>query len=132
MTSVGADLTGLHPNAVILDDPINEKNYDSEIELAAIESGARRLTDRNAKPAISGFAASAGLRRSSSRKPPHRTSGRGSSIADASAIGSLLLPSMIQAGYTPPRASAIVAAATGMGVRTKDVSPSPKLAPFVL
>jgi C4-dicarboxylate transporter DctM subunit len=40
----------------------------------------------------------------------------GSSIADASAIGSLLLPSMIQAGYTPPRASAIVAAATGMGM----------------
>jgi len=40
----------------------------------------------------------------------------GSSIADASAIGSLLLPSMIQAGYAPPRASAIVAAATGMGM----------------
>jgi len=40
----------------------------------------------------------------------------GSSIADASAIGSLLLPSMIRAGYTPPRASAIVAAATGMGM----------------
>jgi len=40
----------------------------------------------------------------------------GSSVADASAIGSLLLPSMIRAGYTPPRASAIVAAATGMGM----------------
>ena len=40
----------------------------------------------------------------------------GSSIADASAIGSLLLPSMIQAGYAPPRACAIVAAATGMGM----------------
>jgi C4-dicarboxylate transporter DctM subunit len=40
----------------------------------------------------------------------------GSSIADASAIGSLLLPSMIQAGYAPARASAIVAAATGMGM----------------
>ncbi len=40
----------------------------------------------------------------------------GSSIADASAIGSLLLPSMIRAGYPPPRASAIVAAATGMGM----------------
>jgi C4-dicarboxylate transporter DctM subunit len=40
----------------------------------------------------------------------------GSSIADASAIGSLLLPSMIRAGYTPPRAASIVAAATGMGM----------------
>ena len=37
MTSVGADVTGLHPTGIILDDPINEKNYDSEIELAAIE-----------------------------------------------------------------------------------------------
>jgi tripartite ATP-independent transporter DctM subunit len=40
----------------------------------------------------------------------------GSSIADASAIGSLLLPSMAKAGYPPPRAAAIVAAATGMGM----------------
>jgi C4-dicarboxylate transporter DctM subunit len=40
----------------------------------------------------------------------------GSSIADASAIGSLLLPSMVRAGYTPPRASSIIAAATGMGI----------------
>jgi C4-dicarboxylate transporter DctM subunit len=40
----------------------------------------------------------------------------GSSIADASAIGSLLLPSMMRAGYTPPRAASIVAAATGMGM----------------
>jgi C4-dicarboxylate transporter DctM subunit len=40
----------------------------------------------------------------------------GSSIADASAIGSLLLPSMVRAGYAPPRAAAIVAAATGMGM----------------
>ncbi len=40
----------------------------------------------------------------------------GSSIADASAIGSLLLPSMVRAGYTPARATAIVAAATGMGM----------------
>jgi C4-dicarboxylate transporter DctM subunit len=40
----------------------------------------------------------------------------GSSIADASAIGSLLLPSMTKAGYPPPRAAAIVAAATGMGM----------------
>jgi len=37
MTSTGADLTGLHPLAIILDDPINEKNCDSEVELAAIE-----------------------------------------------------------------------------------------------
>jgi tripartite ATP-independent transporter DctM subunit len=40
----------------------------------------------------------------------------GSSVADASAIGSLLLPSMTRAGYTAPRAAAIVAAATGMGM----------------
>ena len=40
----------------------------------------------------------------------------GSSIADASAIGSLLLPSMMRAGYSPPRAASIVAAATGMGM----------------
>ena len=40
----------------------------------------------------------------------------GSSVADASAIGSLLLPSMARAGYAPPRAAAIVAAATGMGM----------------
>ncbi len=40
----------------------------------------------------------------------------GSSIADASAIGSLLLPSMIRAGYAAERATAIVAAATGMGM----------------
>jgi len=40
----------------------------------------------------------------------------GSSIADASAIGSLLLPSMVRAGYTAERAAAIVAAATGMGM----------------
>ncbi len=40
----------------------------------------------------------------------------GSSIADASAIGSLLLPSMVRAGYAAERATAIVAAATGMGM----------------
>ena len=40
----------------------------------------------------------------------------GSSIADASAIGSLLLPSMVKAGYRPAQATAIVAAATGMGM----------------
>src|SRR5574342_949144 len=40
----------------------------------------------------------------------------GSSIADASAIGSLLLPSMVRSGYTAARATAVVAAATGMGM----------------
>ena len=40
----------------------------------------------------------------------------GSSVADASAIGSLLLPSMIRAGYTAAQATAVVAAATGMGM----------------
>ena len=40
----------------------------------------------------------------------------GSSIADASAIGALLLPSMVRAGYPAARAAAIVAAATGMGM----------------
>jgi C4-dicarboxylate transporter DctM subunit len=40
----------------------------------------------------------------------------GSSVADASAIGSLLLPSMVRAGYAAPRAAAIIAAATGMGM----------------
>jgi hypothetical protein len=37
MTSVGADLTGLHPDFIVLDDPINEKNYQSVVELARIE-----------------------------------------------------------------------------------------------
>lgn len=40
----------------------------------------------------------------------------GSSIADASAIGSLLMPSMVRAGYKPAQATALVAAATGMGM----------------
>jgi C4-dicarboxylate transporter DctM subunit len=40
----------------------------------------------------------------------------GSSIADASAISSLLLPSMVRAGYDAARASAIISAATGMGM----------------
>ena len=39
----------------------------------------------------------------------------GSTIAEASALGGLLLPSMIRAGYAPERASAIVAASVGMG-----------------
>ncbi|HWT79183.1 MAG TPA: TRAP transporter large permease [Candidatus Methylomirabilis sp.] len=40
----------------------------------------------------------------------------GSSIADASAIGALLLPSMVRAGYPAAQAASIVAAATGMGM----------------
>jgi tripartite ATP-independent transporter DctM subunit len=40
----------------------------------------------------------------------------GSSIADASAIGALLLPSMVRAGYPAAHAVSIVAAATGMGM----------------
>lgn len=40
----------------------------------------------------------------------------GSSVADASAIGSILIPSMVKAGYPPERAAAIVAAASGMGI----------------
>lgn len=40
----------------------------------------------------------------------------GSSVADASAIGSVLIPSLIKAGYPPERAAAIVAAASGMGI----------------
>ena len=40
----------------------------------------------------------------------------GSSIADASAIGALLLPSMVRAGYPAVQAASIVAAATGMGM----------------
>jgi len=40
----------------------------------------------------------------------------GSSVADASAIGSILIPSLTRAGYPPERAAAIVAAASGMGM----------------
>jgi C4-dicarboxylate transporter DctM subunit len=40
----------------------------------------------------------------------------GSSVADASAIGSILIPSLVKAGYPPERAAAIVAAAAGMGI----------------
>ena len=40
----------------------------------------------------------------------------GSSVADASAIGSILIPSLIKAGYPPGRAVAIIAAASGMGI----------------
>jgi tripartite ATP-independent transporter DctM subunit len=40
----------------------------------------------------------------------------GSSVADASALGSILIPSLVKAGYPPERAAAIVAAASGMGI----------------
>lgn len=40
----------------------------------------------------------------------------GSSVADASAIGSILIPPLVKAGYPPERAAAIVAAASGMGI----------------
>ncbi|MBX6377847.1 MAG: TRAP transporter large permease [Clostridia bacterium] len=40
----------------------------------------------------------------------------GSSIADVSAIGSMLTPPMVKAGYRPEHAVSIVAAATGMGI----------------
>ncbi|MBI3968398.1 MAG: TRAP transporter large permease, partial [Chloroflexi bacterium] len=40
----------------------------------------------------------------------------GSSIADVSAIGAMLTPPMLRAGYKPEHAVSIVAAASGMGV----------------
>jgi len=40
----------------------------------------------------------------------------GSTAADTAAIGSIMIPAMNQAGYTPPRATAIVCAACGMGI----------------
>jgi C4-dicarboxylate transporter, DctM subunit len=40
----------------------------------------------------------------------------GSSIADVSAIGTMLTPPMLRAGYKPEHAVSIVAAATGMGI----------------
>jgi C4-dicarboxylate transporter DctM subunit len=40
----------------------------------------------------------------------------GSTAADTAAIGSLMIPAMKQAGYTPPQATAIVCAACGMGI----------------
>jgi tripartite ATP-independent transporter DctM subunit len=40
----------------------------------------------------------------------------GSTTADVSAIGSLMIPAMVKAGYKPPLAVAIVAAATSMGI----------------
>jgi len=40
----------------------------------------------------------------------------GSTAADTAAIGSILIPAMNQAGYSPARATAIVCAACGMGI----------------
>jgi C4-dicarboxylate transporter DctM subunit len=40
----------------------------------------------------------------------------GSTAADTAAIGSIMIPAMNQAGYAPPRATAIVCAACGMGI----------------
>jgi C4-dicarboxylate transporter DctM subunit len=40
----------------------------------------------------------------------------GSTAADTAAIGSIMIPSMTQAGYTSARATAIVCAACGMGI----------------
>jgi C4-dicarboxylate transporter, DctM subunit len=40
----------------------------------------------------------------------------GSTAADTAAIGSILIPAMTQAGYTPARATAIICAACGMGI----------------
>ena len=40
----------------------------------------------------------------------------GSTVADVSAIGSLMIPSLVRAGYKPARAVAIVSAASAMGI----------------
>jgi C4-dicarboxylate transporter DctM subunit len=40
----------------------------------------------------------------------------GSTVADVSAIGSLMIPSLIRAGFRPDRAVAIVSAASAMGI----------------
>jgi len=40
----------------------------------------------------------------------------GAALADASAIGTLLIPSMIRANYRPSRAAALMGAAAGMGM----------------
>ena len=40
----------------------------------------------------------------------------GSTVADVSAIGSLMIPSLIKAGYKPDQAVAIVSAASAMGI----------------
>ena len=40
----------------------------------------------------------------------------GSTAADTAAIGSIMIPAMNQAGYSPARSTAIVCAACGMGI----------------
>jgi C4-dicarboxylate transporter DctM subunit len=40
----------------------------------------------------------------------------GSTVADTSALGTTMIPAMRRAGYTAPRAAAIVSAASGMGI----------------
>ena len=40
----------------------------------------------------------------------------GSTIADVSAIGSMLTPPMLRAGYRPEHAASLVASATAMGI----------------
>ena len=40
----------------------------------------------------------------------------GSTVADTSALGTTMIPAMQRAGYTAPRAAAIVSAAAGMGI----------------
>jgi tripartite ATP-independent transporter DctM subunit len=40
----------------------------------------------------------------------------GSTTADAAAIGSVMIPTMVRTGYSPARAAAIVCAASGMGI----------------
>jgi tripartite ATP-independent transporter DctM subunit len=40
----------------------------------------------------------------------------GAALADASAVGSLMIPAMVKARYTPQRAAALMAAAAGMGM----------------
>ena len=40
----------------------------------------------------------------------------GSTTADAAAMGSIMIPSLVKSGYTPERAAAIVSAASGMGM----------------
>ena len=40
----------------------------------------------------------------------------GSTVADVSAIGSLMVPSLVRAGFKPDRAVAIVSAASAMGI----------------
>ncbi|MBI3078014.1 MAG: TRAP transporter large permease [Deltaproteobacteria bacterium] len=40
----------------------------------------------------------------------------GSTTADAAAMGSIMIPSLVRAGYRPERAAAIVSAASGMGI----------------